>query len=153
MGIQSSGLELELRCARQVAILRVSRLMAVRNGVDLAIAVAGVAGVVLQLEGQFVGISAAAWMLLRVFLVGRVARASLRTSARLQEMFDCRLFGLPWNGAVAGEPLDEHRIRALSIHVASRIRREQETGDWYATGDDRTPRAALSAQRQSATYF
>ncbi|MFD8044832.1 S-4TM family putative pore-forming effector [Streptomyces chartreusis] len=96
------------------------------------------------------GAIAAAWLVL-----GRTVLSSLEQSyslqgANVQELYDTKLFHLPWNQALVGrEPVPDDVSAA-----ARRIRDHGPYLDWYSIdlGDTPWPGDVLLCQRQSAVW-
>jgi hypothetical protein len=94
--------------------------------------------------------TAAAWL-----VAGRTALAAFEDThvaqaARIQELYDTRLFGLQWNTAVAGRPPAPDDIS----HAASRIKDTSRYLDWYDVDVTGLPWPAdvLLCQRQSSIW-
>lgn len=62
--------------------------------------------------------------------IDRIQKAKLAESAKLQEAFDCQVFGLEWNAFIAGAPLADTFINSKAAAYASNDRAETVTG-WY----------------------
>lgn len=70
-------------------------------------------------------------------------------AARIQELFDCELYELPWNATVAGDPPDAEDVRAYSRR-ASEVDRAA-LFNWYpvSVGDLPVPVATCICQRSN----
>ncbi len=93
---------------------------------------------------------AAAWLVIGRTALTRFEDHRIDQAARVQELYDTRLFNLPWNTAVAGrEPAPDDVAAA-----AARIRNDAPYRDWYTV--DVTGLSDLEAvilcQRQSAVW-
>ncbi|WP_328366912.1 S-4TM family putative pore-forming effector [Micromonospora zamorensis] len=114
---------LALLHAMSVCHRRAQRLDNLRMVLSIAI---GVVGAVVA----FTGVSAIAvtavgalWAVVNAIGLGSWSTGQLRRAATLQEMFDVRLFELPWNAVAAGEPLGAEEV--------SRLDRAYRGDEWY----------------------
>lgn len=92
-------------------------------------------------------------LLLDVGLIDRLQKERLKRGAKLQEEFDTRAFGLPWNRFVAGEKvLPEDVTEAASAPMPTKRQKEIET--WYEASVSRVPLAfgRLVCQRTNISY-
>lgn len=92
-------------------------------------------------------------LLLDVGLIDRLQKERLKRGAKLQEEFDTRAFGLPWNRFVAGDKvLPEDVTEAVSAPMPAKRQKEIET--WYEASVSRVPLAygRLVCQRTNISY-
>lgn len=100
-------------------------------------------------SGAWLGALAGAWTVLARTALGEFEQLNRRRGAGLQEAFDTRLFGLPWNAALAGrQPAPED--------VADDADRVEQDGlrDWYpaAAAQLIRPLDVLLCQRSSVVW-
>ncbi|MGO4469164.1 S-4TM family putative pore-forming effector [Pseudoduganella sp. RAF53_2] len=92
-------------------------------------------------------------LLLDTAVVERIQKDRTKRSAKLQEEFDTKILGMPWNRFVVGAPVDPEDIREASGKVLSK---EREAGflDWYETCVSDVPLrfARLICQRTNLSY-
>lgn len=86
-------------------------------------------------------------------LFDRIQKDRLKCGAKLQEMFDTDVFGLPWNRFVTGAPVEHEDVRRLSAKPLSE-KREANFQDWYEVCIGRLPLhlARLIGQRTNISY-
>lgn len=92
-------------------------------------------------------------LFLDVGLIDRLQKERLKRGAKLQEEFDTRAFGLPWNKFVAGDKvLPEDVTEAASAAMPAKRQKEIET--WYEASVSRVPLAygRLVCQRTNISY-
>jgi hypothetical protein len=91
---------------------------------------------------------AGAWIFAsRVVLEPFAGRFQLK-GATAQELFDCSIFGLPWNRALA-RPISEEEIRRAS----GKMKQVQRLRDWYPTSYQLDwPGSVLICQRSNAVW-
>ena len=92
-------------------------------------------------------------LFLDVGLIDRLQKERLKRGAKLQEEFDTRAFGLPWNKFVAGDKvLPEDVAEAASATMPAKRQKEIET--WYEASVSRIPLAygRLVCQRTNISY-
>lgn len=109
----------------------------------------GVAGAVVALTGvssTMVTAIGALWALANAMGLGTWSRGQLGRGAVLQEMFDVRLFGLPWNAVVAGG-----EVGAAEVSRLERLYRgdERYLRDYYEVPPLPTPYDVLACQQQN----
>jgi hypothetical protein len=112
------------------------------------------AGIIVTLAGHgrtAVSITGAAWFVVSAFFLRRAAASTARQGALLQEMFDTRLFYLPWRSTVAGEQISEPDIAQLARRLQVGGRKDQRIlVGWYdPTGGVHHPYDVLIAQEQN----
>lgn len=93
------------------------------------------------------------FLLLDVGLIDRLQKERLKRGAKLQEEFDTKVFGLPWNKFVAGDKvLPEDVTEAASAAMPAKRQKEIET--WYEASVSRVPLAygRLVCQRTNISY-
>lgn len=123
----------------------------IRAGAAILLAAAGI---VVTLAGHgrpAMSITGAAWFLVSAFLLKRVAGATARQGALLQEMFDTALFYLPWRPTVAGDPVPEPDVHHLARGLRQGGAKDQRiTAGWYdSTEGVHHPYDVLIAQEQN----
>ena len=92
-------------------------------------------------------------LVLDVGLIDRLQKERLKRGAKLQEEFDTKAFGLPWNKFVAGDKvLPEDVTEAASAAMPAKRQKEIET--WYENSVSRVPLAygRLVCQRTNISY-
>lgn len=92
-------------------------------------------------------------LFLDIGLIDRLQKERLKRGAKLQEEFDTRAFGLPWNKFVAGDKvLPEDVTEAASAAMPAKRQKEIET--WYEASVSRVPLAygRLVCQRTNISY-
>lgn len=92
-------------------------------------------------------------LFLDVGFIDRLQKERLKRGAKLQEEFDTRAFGLPWNKFVAGDKvLPEDVAEAASATMPAKRQKEIET--WYEASVSRIPLAygRLVCQRTNISY-
>lgn len=92
-------------------------------------------------------------LFLDVGLIDRLQKERLKRGAKLQEEFDTKAFGLPWNKFVAGDKvLPEDVTEAASAAMPAKRQKEIET--WYEASVSRVPLAygRLVCQRTNISY-
>jgi hypothetical protein len=78
---------------------------------------------------------AAGWLVVGRTVLTWLEDHRLQQAARVHELYDTRLFRLPWNAALAGrEPAPEY-VGAAAAH----IRNDSRYRDWYSIDTDDTP--------------
>jgi hypothetical protein len=121
--------------------------------VDAAVALA-LAGIVVTLIGHgrtTVSIIGAAWFIVSAFFLRHVASSTARQGALLQEMFDTKLFYLPWRPTVAGDEVPEPDVAQLARRLQADSKKDRRILDgWYdPTGGVHHPYDVLIAQEQN----
>jgi hypothetical protein len=86
-------------------------------------------------------------------LLDRIQKDRLKRGAKLQELFDTDVFGLPWNRFVTGAPVEHEDVRRLSAKPLS-DKREAHFQAWYEVCIGRLPLhlARLIGQRTNISY-
>lgn len=91
----------------------------------------------------------AAWAVLYATVIVPWAGRHLRTSAILQEMFDVRLFGLPWNQVAVGDRLSEDEVSRLSRRFRGS---EERLRDYYLVAALPVPHDVLFCLEQNLAW-
>lgn len=122
-----------------------------------AATVLAVAGVVVTLSGHgraAVSVIGFFWFLMSAFVLKRVAGTTARQGALLQEMFDIRLFRLPWRSTVAGDPVPEPDVNRLARMLKRGTAKDRRITDgWYdSTAGVHHPYDVLIAQEQNLSW-
>ncbi|MEU4770764.1 S-4TM family putative pore-forming effector [Micromonospora sp. NPDC023644] len=96
-----------------------------------------------------VALVGAAWAVVYATAIVPWAGRHLRTSATLQEMFDVRLFGLPWNQVAVGDRLSEDEVSRLSRRFRGR---EERLRDYYLVAALPAPLDVLFCLEQNLAW-
>lgn len=126
---QNSPEFMRLMRARSRIYQEASRFQIAQLIVAVAVPVAGAIVGLRYPEGRaYVAALALAATFLDVLWLDRAQRTKLKLAARISELFDCGLLGLPWNDFVAGKKPD-----AMTIAEAERAWRkgDDKLRDWY----------------------
>ncbi|QOC93303.1 S-4TM family putative pore-forming effector [Micromonospora craniellae] len=109
------------------------------GAVGAVVAITGVSSTVVTAVG-------ALWALANAVGLGAWSRGQLGRAAVLQEMFDVRLFGLPWNTVAAGD-----EVSAAEVSRLHRAYRGDETylRDYYEVPHLPRPYDVLACQQQN----
>lgn len=85
---------------------------------------------------------------LDVLVIDRMQMHCRKLGARTQELFDCELFGLDWNGLRVGERLEPEAIHRAAADFHAK-RNDDKLRDWYpaAVAELPLPMARLLCQR------
>jgi hypothetical protein len=132
--------------AMSVCHRRAQRLDNLRMALSVAI---GVAGAVVAVTGvSAVGVTAvgALWAVVNAIGLGTWSTGQIRRAAILQEMFDVRLFELPWNTVAAGEPLGPEEVSRLDRAYRGD---ERYLRDYYEVPHLPRPYDVLACQHQN----
>ncbi|MET8277285.1 S-4TM family putative pore-forming effector [Micromonospora sp. NPDC005174] len=132
--------------AMSVCHSRAQRLDNLRMVLSIAI---GIVGAVVA----FIGVSAVAvtavgalWAVVNAIGLASWSTGQLRRAATLQEMFDVRLFELPWNTVAAGEPLGAEEVSRLDRAYRGD---ERYLRDYYEVPPLPRPYDVLACQQQN----
>ena len=101
--------------------------------------------------GDYIAAVAALWLVLGRTMFSAAEEAHKARAASIQELYDTRLFNLPWNPALAGRtPAPEDVAAAADRHR----KKAAEYKDWYTVDVSGLPWPAdvLLCQRQSAVW-
>lgn len=132
--------------AMSVSHARVRRLNALRLSVACVLAALGLIATVTGGAVAWIAILGALWGLTYAAGASSWADGELRRAAQLQEMFDVRLFGMPWNPVVAGEELPAHEVSRLN----RRYRGDgEDLRNYYEVPDLPRPFDVLGCQQQN----
>lgn len=138
---------LTLLQAVSVSHRRVQRLDAISMAVSIFAAVSGLVGTFVEprvaTPATIVG---ALWALAYSTGLATWTGNELKRAATLQEMFDVRLFSIPWNTVIAPEPLRPQEVSALSKRFRGR---EDMVSDYYEIPDLPRPYDVLACQQQN----
>lgn len=99
--------------AMSVCHSRAQRLDNLRMALSIAISVVGAVVAFTGVSSSGVTAVGALWAVVNAIGLGSWSTGQLRRAATLQEMFDVRLFELPWNAVAAGEPLGAEEVSRL----------------------------------------
>ncbi|MFG1650824.1 S-4TM family putative pore-forming effector [Micromonospora sp. NPDC049275] len=125
---------------------RAQRLDNLRMTLSVAI---GVAGAVVAFTGvSALGVTAvgALWAVVNAIGLGSWSAGQIRRAATLQEMFDVRLFELPWNTVAAGEPVGPEEVSRLDRAYRGD---ERYLRDYYEVPHLPHPYDVLACQHQN----
>jgi hypothetical protein len=94
------------------------------------------------------------WFAVSAFVLRRVAGATARQGALVQEKFDTTLFHLPWRSTVAGEPIADPDVYRLARKLQPGSAKDQRiTSGWYdPTSGVHHPYDVLIAQEQNLAW-
>ena len=155
--IHERQLDDDMLCLQRAASASHQRgqlLEAVRVVAALTLAATGVLATLLGHGRPVVSIVGFFWFIASAFLLKRLAEATARQGALLQEMFDTSLFHLPWRSTVAGDPVPEpdvHRL-ARKLHLGG-AKDQRITSGWYdSTADVPHPYDVFIAQEQNLAW-
>ena len=125
---------------------RAQRLDNLRMILSIVLGVAGAVVAITGVSSAAVTAAGALWALLNAVGLGAWSRGQLGRAAVLQEMFDTRLFGLPWNIVAAGDEVSAAEISRL--HRAYRGD-EKYLRDYYEIPPLPAPYDVLACQQQN----
>ncbi len=99
---------------------------------------------------ELVAAISAGWLVLGRTLLTWLEQRSTLDAARVQELYDTRLFHLPWNAALVGRQPTPDDIAAAARHIDD----DTPYRNWYSIdlGDTPWPADVLLCQRQSAVW-
>jgi SMODS-associating 4TM effector domain len=98
--------------------------------------------------GAVLGAIAGGWLFVSRQVLASFRRTFQRDGAKAQEAFDCAVFGLPWNHALA-RPLSHEEIGGAS----RKMTKLDKLRDWYPTSIDRAwPSSVIVCQRSSIVW-
>ncbi|HKT01815.1 MAG TPA: S-4TM family putative pore-forming effector [Rugosimonospora sp.] len=128
---------------------RARRLDAASVSVSVLLAVCGLVATVVDRLAVPVTVMGALWAIGYGAGLARWTDGELVRAATLQEMFDVRLFRLPWNVIVAGEPIGVAEVSWL----AHRFRgREADLYGYYEVPRLRSPYDVVACQLQNLAW-
>ncbi|GIJ19822.1 S-4TM family putative pore-forming effector [Micromonospora lutea] len=132
--------------AMSVCHSRAQRLDNLRMILSILLGVAGAAVALTGVSSTLVTALGALWALMNAVGLGTWSRGQLSRGAVLQEMFDVRLFGLPWNAVAAGA-----EVSAAEVSRLDRAYRgdERYLRDYYEVPPLPTPYDVLACQQQN----
>ena len=122
---------------------RAQKLQSVRTWVSLAVAGLAIVAAVFPSTAVLASVVGGVWALLYTATVN-LSLAETRRAATLQEMFDVRVFGLPWNPIAAGSPIEQHEVSRLARRYRGPASR---TVDYYQIPDLPRPYDVLACQQ------
>ncbi|MEV4120606.1 S-4TM family putative pore-forming effector [Micromonospora sp. NPDC049645] len=125
---------------------RAQRLDNLRMALSVTIGVAGAVIAFTGVSGTAVTAVGALWAVVNAIGLGAWSTGQLRRAAVLQEMFDVRLFRLPWNAVAAGEPVGSPEVSRLDRTYRGD---EQYLWDYYEVPDLPRPYDVLACQQQN----
>lgn len=111
---------LALLRAMSVCHARAQRADSVRTGVSVLVAVSGLVAAFFAPAATVVIVLGAAWALVYSTGLASWTGQELRRAAVLQEMFDVRLYAIPWNPVVAGDPIEPAEVSRLAKRYRGR---------------------------------
>ncbi|MFG3710220.1 S-4TM family putative pore-forming effector [Micromonospora sp. NPDC047730] len=132
--------------AMSVCHARAQRLDNLRMGLSVALGVAGAAVAFTGVSGAAVTAVGALWALVNAVGLASWSRGQIRRAAVLQEMFDVRLFGLPWNAVAAGDELGAEEVSRLERAFRGD---EKYLRDYYEIPPLPHPYDVLACQQQN----
>lgn len=99
---------------------------------------------------EYLSLLAALWAVLSAIALKRAEKELTLSGARLQEDFDCKVLGLPWNAALAGERVPPEQTYQLADGVDVE---KEKLRNWYAdTGTCDVTRRCLALQRSNVAW-
>lgn len=125
---------------------RAQRLDNLRMALSVVIGVAGAVVAFTGLSASAVTAVGALWAVVNAIGLGSWSTGQLRRAAVLQEMFDVRLFRLPWNAVAAGDPVGLPEVSRLDRAFRGD---EQYLRDYYEVPDLPRPYDVLACQQQN----
>jgi hypothetical protein len=111
---QNEPAMLALLRATSVLHTRTQRLEGLRLLASALVAGLGLAATLVPGTASAVTVIGGVWALAYAVGLGSWASRDLRRAATVQEMFDTRLYGLPWNEVAAAEPISTPEISRLA---------------------------------------
>ncbi|MCO5967005.1 S-4TM family putative pore-forming effector [Actinoallomurus soli] len=143
---QNQEPSLELLRAMSVAHARVRRLEGLRLTVSTVIAATGLVAAFADRVASVVTALGVLWALAYTAGLSGWTNTETRRAAALQEEFDVRLYGIPWNEALAGDRVNAHDVSRL----AKRYRGDEgDLRDYYEIPDLPPPLDVLACQMQN----
>jgi hypothetical protein len=137
---------LALLQAVSVSHSRVQRLDAISTSASILTAVLGVVATFVEAMATPATIVGALWALAYSTGLATWTGNELQRAATLQEMFDVRLFSIPWNPVIAAEPLGAQEVSKLSKRFRGR---DDMIRDYYEIPDLPRPYDVLACQQQN----
>jgi hypothetical protein len=137
-----------LRLLRAAAVShgRAQRLDAVQIGVSVVVAALGLVPTFASVAETPIAILGGLWAVAYSAGLAAWGENELRRATLLQEMFDVRVFQLPWNEVTAGEPLDPQEVSRLSQQCRSP---DDLFRDYYLVPSVPRPYDVLGCQQQN----
>ncbi|WP_422738498.1 S-4TM family putative pore-forming effector [Micromonospora sp. WMMD729] len=132
--------------AMSVCHRRAQRLDNLRMALSVAIGVGGAAVAVTGVSAVGITAAGALWAVVNAIGLGTWSTGQIRRAATLQEMFDVRLFDLPWNTVAAGDPLGPEEVSRLDRAYRGD---ERYLRDYYEVPHLPRPYDVLACQHQN----
>jgi hypothetical protein len=132
--------------AMSVCHRRAQRMDNLRMALSVAIGAAGAVVAFTGLPPAPLTAVGACWAVANAVGLGSWSRGQLRRAATLQEMFDVRLFGLPWNPVAAGQQVGADEVSRLDRRFRGG---EQYLRDYYEIPPLPRPYDVLGCQQQN----
>lgn len=119
-------------------------------GTIVLAAVGPIVALLFPATSDLVAAISAGWLVLGRTLLTWLEQRSTLEAARVQELYDTKLFLLPWNGALVGRRPAPEDVAAAARH----IRDDSRYRGWYSIdlGDTPWPTDVLLCQRQSMVW-
>ena len=143
---QNEPASMSLVRAMATSHARAQRLHGLRTLSALVLAAAGLVAAFESSIAMAVTMSGAAWAVAYSLGLASWSSTEVRRAAVLQEMLDVRLFKLPWNPIIAGEPLAAHEVSGLDRRFRGR---PDLLRDYYEIPDLPEPFDVLACQQQN----
>jgi SMODS-associating 4TM effector domain len=137
---------LSLLCSMTASHARAQRLDNLSTVISVLIAVSALAAALASSAATAITILGGAWALAYSAGLASWGNNELRRAAMIQEMFDVRLFGLPWNAVAVGEEISAHDVSRLRRHYHGD---EDTLRDYYEIPDLPRPYDVLACQEQN----
>src|SRR5262245_41321470 len=128
---------------------RAQRIDTARTVVSMAVAASGLLAAFVSPTGTVVTVVGAIWALLYSTGLASLTGREMHRAATLQEMFDVRLFAIPWNAVVAGEQLSAAEVSYLSKRYRGR---DDMVDDYYEIPDLPHPYDVVACQHQNLDW-
>lgn len=144
---------IELRKAASATHVRALRLEASRVTISVVLALSALIAAFVQKAVPTIAISGAIWAVALAVGLNPVAKSLAKRAALLQEMFDTKLFGLPWNKTICGDPIPRYEHSKLASQFPSGRRYEERLSNWYVdTQGIRQPYDVIFCQLQNLAW-
>lgn len=102
---------------------------------------------------EYLALTGLVLLILGIGTIDPIQKDRIKRGAKLQEEFDVKVLGMPWNRFVAGPMVDPEDVRAASARPLSK-KRESQLTPWYepCVGELPLPFGRLICQRTNISY-